>query len=324
MSRPDFSKSVLDFQRRFSTDEACLEYMTKSRWPDGFTCPACKSGEFYHLHKRRLHQCKRCGKQTSVTAGTVMHRSKISLPTWFWAAYLVTTHTPGMSAVQFARQSGIKRYETAFMILHKLRAAMVKGGRERLRGTVEVDETFVGGRKEEIKGRDPKGKSIVIGAVERRATDDGEIVAGRVRLRVIPNTTGKILRAAVAEMVEPGAQVLTDGWAAYNGITKDGYDHKPEVEGEGERAPEILPLVHRIFSNLKTWLAGTHHGRVERQHLQAYLNEYVFRFNRRKTPMAAFQTVLGLADERLGPTYGGLYGIAKGGQVYHHPETFNG
>lgn len=324
MTRPDFPKSVTDFQARFSTEDACLQYLTDSRWPGGFSCPSCQGKDSYWLPKRRLYQCKGCSKQTSVTAGTVMHRSKMPLPTWFWAAYLVTTHTPGMSAVQFARQAGISRYETAFMLLHKLRAAMVKDGRERLRGTVEVDESFVGGPKPGDKGRSAKGKVTIIAAVESRLTEDeGKTVASRLRLKVIPNTSMKTITAFVKDAVEPGSTILSDGWQAYNGVKNEGYSHKAYVEGDGKNAPKLLPHVHRVFSNLKAWLLGTHHGRVSPQHLQAYLNEYVFRFNRRQTPMAAFQTILGLADERLGPTYDGLYGVAKSKGVYHHPETFN-
>jgi transposase-like protein len=325
MSRPDFPKSVMDFQKRFSTEEACLKYMIDSRWPDGFVCQNCQHKDAYWLPKRRLYQCKGCQKQTSVTAGTVMHRSKVPLTTWFWAAYLVTTHTPGMSAVQFSRQAGIANYETAFMLLHKLRAAMVKEGRDKLKGVVEVDESFVGGRSDkEHKGRSGKDKVIVIAAVEARTTEDGKPVAGRLRLRVIKNTTKKTLTDFVMEAVEPGTEVRTDGWQAYSGVAKEGYSHKAYVEDGGENAPKLLPHVHRVFSNLKAWLLGTHHGRVSPQHLQAYLNEYVFRFNRRQTPMAAFQTVLGLADDRLGPTYDGLYGVGKGLKVYHHPGVPNG
>jgi transposase-like protein len=249
-----------------------------------------------------------------------MHRSKVPLTTWFWAAYLVTTHTPGMSAVQFSRQAGIANYETAFMLLHKLRAAMVKEGRDKLKGVVEVDESFVGGKStKEAKGRSGKDKVIVIAAIESRIADDGKPYAGRLRLRVIPNTTKKTLTDFVISVVEPGSEIRTDGWVAYNNVTKEGYSHKAYVEDGGENAPALLPHVHRVFSNLKAWLLGTHHGRVSRQHLQAYLNEYVFRFNRRQTPMAAFQTVLGLADERLGPTYDGLYGVSKSKGIYHHP-----
>lgn len=322
MSRPDFPKSITDFQSRFATEEACLKYMIDSRWPDGFVCPSCQGKEYYSLPKRRLFQCKGCSRQTSVTAGTVMHRSKMPLPTWFWAAYLVTTHTPGMSAVQFSRQAGISNYETAFMLLHKLRAAMVKEGRDKLRGIVEVDESFVGGRSDKTtKGRSGKAKVIVIAAVEVRPMEGAKTMAGRLRIRVIKNTTAITLTEFVKDAIEIGSEIRTDGWSAYNLIAKEGYSHKAFVEGDGKNAPKLLPHVHKVFANLKAWLLGTHHGRVSRQHLQAYLNEYIFRFNRRQTPMAAFQTVLGLADERLGPTYKGLYGVAKGSRIYHHPET---
>lgn len=322
MARPDFPKTVVEFQRRFATDEACLDYMVKSRWPDGFACPRCSCSAHYWKAPRRLMQCKQCDYQASVTAGSVMHRSKMPLATWFWAAYLVTTHTPGMSALQFARQAGIKNYETAFMMLHKLRGAMVREGRDRLRGTVEVDESYVGGAKQGPSGRGAKGKAIVAAAVEVRAREHGEgTFAGRLRLRVVPNVMGKTLCGFVSDCVEQGAVVRTDGWAGYNELPTLGYCHGPEVEGTPERAAEVLPHVHRVFSNLKSWLIGTHHG-VSTHHLPAYLNEYVFRFNRRGTPMAAFQTVLGLADERLGPTYEGLYGIAKGEKdAWKHPAA---
>jgi len=234
---------------------------------------------------------------------------------WFWAAYLVTTHTPGLSALQFARQMDMN-YETAFQMLHKLRAAMVKEGQDRLSGTVEVDETYIGGERHGKGGRGAAGKVIVAGAVEvcgRRA--------GRIRLRVVRGVSAELLTGFVRAMVEEGSTVLTDGWHSYSGLPAMGYQHRPEVEGKRERAMEILPLVHLVFSNLKTWLLGTHHGSVKKQHMQAYLNEFTFRFNRRRTPMAAFQTVLGLIAERQGPTYAGLYDVVRGGDEWRHPNT---
>lgn len=306
MPRPDFPRTVMEFQRRFSTDAAVFKYMIESRWPEGFVCPRCGGREAYWIETRALLQCKRCSYQASLTAGTVLHRSKMPLRAWFYAAWLVTTQTPGMSAVQFARQLGIKNYETAFTMLHKLRAAMVKEGREPLREVVEVDETYVGGKKAGPGGRGARGKAIVAGAVEVRGD-----YAGRVRLRVIPNVSGSTLVGFVQANVEPGSAVKTDGWEGYNGLRKAGYRHFPVVEGTPERASKILPHIHRVFSNLKSWLIGTHHG-VSIQHLQAYLNEFTFRFNRRKTPMAAFQTVLGLTAQRYGPTQAGLYGVKKG------------
>ncbi len=315
MPRPDFPKTILEFQQQFGTEEACAKYLIESRWPDGFSCPHCAGREYYWKKGRNLLQCKACGYQASVTAGTVMHRSKQPLTLWFWAAYLVTTHTPGMSALQFQRQAGISNYETAFLMLHKLRAAMVKNDRTKLNGVVELDETLIGGSEKGKPGRGAGGKVLVAGAVEIH----GEAVS-RVRLGVIPNASKSSLERFVVENIEPGSTIKTDGWAGYSGLGKLGYQHIATVEGTPERASVILPHAHRTFSNLKSWLIGTHHG-VSEQHLPAYLNEFVFRFNRRKTPMAAFQTVLGLAGERRGPTYRGLYGVAKGSTEWVHPRT---
>jgi transposase-like protein len=211
-----------------------------------------------------------------------------------------------MSALQFQRQVGLSNYETAFAMLHKLRAAMVRAGRDRLSGIVEVDETYIGGKEAGPPGRGAKGKVIVAGAVDIR-----DKYANRIRLRVIPNVTGDTLTGFVKANVQEGSSVNTDDWRGYSRLNAAGYRHIVALE---------LPHIHRVFSNLKTWLLGTHHG-VSPQHLQAYLNEYVFRFNRRGTPMAAFQTVLGLAKERIGPTYKELYGVAKHGEfAWVHPN----
>jgi transposase-like protein len=285
-----------------------------SRWPDGFHCPRCGGQTFYMIESRKQLQCQTCGKQTSITAGTVMHSTKTPLRVWFHAAYLVTTLTPGISAVQLHKQLGVS-YEKAFMMLHKLRAAMVKEGRERLRGIVEVDATYIGGLEEDLPGRAKGLKALVVGAVEAR-----EKSAGRVRLRRIESADKATLEKFIKENVEPGAEVRTDGWSGYNGLSALGYRHLAQIEGEPERATVILPHVHRGFANLKTWILGTHHGAISWQHLPAYLNEFTFRYNRRRTPMAAFQTVLGLADERRGPTYDELYKVARGESDYAHPN----
>ena len=234
-----------------------------------------------------------------------MHRSKMPLTLWFQAAYLVTTHTPGLSALQFQRQVGLTSYQTAFTMLHKLRAAMVREGRDRLSGVVEVDETYIGGPKSGPRGRGALGKTIVAGAVNIHGRS-----ANRIRLRVIPNVTQETLIGFVRENVEEGSLVRTDEYRVYNALEQAGYVHEVVTD---------LAHMHRVFSNLKVWLLGTHHG-VSPQHLQAYLNEYTFRFNRRGTPMAAFQTVLGLIGTRLGPTYAGLYGVKKGRKLWVHPN----
>ena len=243
-----------------------------------------------------------------MTAGTVLHRTRIPLTQWFWAAYLVTTHTPGLSALQMQRQLGITRYETAWMMLQKLRRAMVRPDRELLHEKVEIDDTYIGGAEAGLRGgRQLRGKALVVGAVEVRGTG-----SGRVRLQVVPDASGPSLTDFVKANVERGAIVLSDGWQGYAPLSEMGYRHRPRTQREPKRAEKILPRIHRVFGNLKTWLRGTHHG-VGHQHLQEYLDEFTFRFNRRRTPMAAFQTLLGLGAQRPPTTYKQLYGVESTG-----------
>jgi len=303
MPRPPFPRSLAEFQAWFGTDEACLRYLIDSRWPEGFRCPRCGHGEAYELATRALLQCRRCGYQASVTAGTVLHATRLPLRQWFWAAYLVATHTPGISAVQLQRQLDLTRYETAWVMLQKLRRAMVRPERDRITGMVEVDDAYVGGLEEGRRGGRQRGgsKAIVVAAVGIRGRG-----SGRIRLGVVEDVSGDSLVGFVEGAVAPGSVVLTDGWMGYVPLKKKGYDHRPKTQGAGPNAPNLLPRAHRAFSNLKTWLMGTHHG-VGRTHLPHYLNEFVFRFNRRHTPMAAFQTLLGLAGQHTPTTYKMLY-----------------
>ena len=291
------------FQSWFATEEACVRYLVESRWPDGYACSRCSYHEAYELTSRPVYKCKKCHYQVSVTAGTVLHGTRLSLRDWFSAAYLVGTHTPGISAVQLQRQLGLKRYETAWGLLQKLRRAMVRPERDRISGEVEVDETYVGGVEEGRRGgrlRDST-KMIVVGAVEVRGRG-----SGRVRLSVVEDLSAASLVGFIEQSVAPGSIVHTDGWGGYRPLRNKGYDHNRQTQGHGTNAAKLFPRVHRMFSNLKTWLVGTHHG-VGQQHLQHYLNEYVFRFNRRRTPMAAFQSLLGLASEHGPTTYNMLY-----------------
>ncbi len=252
-----------------------------------------------------------------------MHRSKQDLVTWFHAAYLVSTLTPGISAVQFQRQLGLSRYETAFTMLHKLRSAMVAPGREPLHGEVEVDDGFIGGAEAGHPGRGALSKALVACAVELvRWTDKKSgahrVRTGRVRLRSIPDASAGSLIPFVLESVKKGTIVHTDGWSSYAGLAKEGYDHRPVSQSKDQ---QYMPHVHRIFSNIKTWLLGTHHGRVSKKHLQAYLNEYTFRFNRRFWRGPAFHRALGLATQVTDwPTYESLYhsGISGG---WTHPNA---
>lgn len=242
-----------------------------------------------------------------------MHATRIPLQVWFWAAYLVTTQTPGLSALQFQRQLGLTRYETAFQLLHKLRTAMVRPERDQIGGTwpVEIDEAFVGGR---TRGRSGvhTNKACVAGSVEVRTKKTEKnskrtIYAGRLRLQVVNSRGAQDLKKFVIESVAPKSHIITDGWIGYHGLSALGYNHQSVIlGGDPEKADQALPMIHLVFSNLKAWILGTHHG-VGQRHLQAYLNEFVFRFNRRFYPMTAFHSVLGIATHIEASTYKAFY-----------------
>ncbi len=315
-----FPKSLPEFQHQFPDDAACAAYLHKARWQDEFVCPRCEesAAPFRIATRPTILVCRKCRHQTSLTVGTVIERSHTPLSTWFWAAYLVASQTPGMSAVQFQRQLGLSRYETAFQILHKLRAGMVRPNQDRIGGMptkhVEVDETWIGGRTRG-EGRGVHHKVLVACAVEVRnrkpgtAQDDRRDgrYAGRIRLEVVSDRSAKSLCGFVEAAVEPGTFLITDDWSGYRDLRLYGYNHHPIAEcGDPQVADDFLPLVHIVFSNLKTWLNGTHHG-VSPQHLQAYLNEFTFRFNRRFYPFNTFRSLLGIACDARAPTYGELY-----------------
>lgn len=288
----------MEFQEQFATEAACLDYLAASRWPEGFVCPGCGGRSAWVLERRHLWQCSECALQTSVTAGTVMHKTRTPLRMWFWAAYLVATHHPGISAKQLQRQLGLSRYETAWLILQKLRRAMVAPEREPLKDEVEVDEFFLGGLEEGRKGGRQRGKKVLVGvAVEVR--DRG---SGRLRLRVLDDASAVSLHGFVKATTAADAIVHTDGWQGYAGLTKLGYGHRPRSQRAVQPGEQLLPRAHRAVSNLKAWMHRTHRD-VSDEHLPVYLDEYVFRYNRRHTPMAAFQTLLGLAGRHPPTTY---------------------
>jgi len=315
-----FPHSLPEFQRLFPDDAACAAYLEKARWGDGFACPHCgTTGEpFYFENRPGVLRCRKCRKNTGLTVGTVMERSHTPLNVWFWAAYLVASQTPGMSAVQFQRQLGLSRYETAFQILHKLRSGLVRPNQDRIGGQpknhVEVDETWVGGRTRG-EGRGVHHKVLVSCAIEVRHRKPGTKLdnrkngryAGRVRLAVVFDRSAGSLCGFVESAVAPGSLIVTDDWSGYAGLGKRGYEHFAVAEcGDPEVAEQYLPIIHLVFANLKTWLTGIHHG-VSHQHLQAYLNEFTFRFNRRFYPFNAFRSLLGIAGDTSAPTYAELY-----------------
>lgn len=312
MSVPTFPKTILEFQRLFPDDDACAEYLFESRWPEGFKCPKCGHGEFYKIEDYDRFECENCGHQTSLTAGTVMHNTKMPLQIWFYGAFLMTTLKPGISATQFQSELGIKSYATAFHMLHHLRAGLVNPDREPLHGTVEVDESYIGGPEAGTRGRGALGKAIIVGAVEVKGRE-----SGRIRLRHIPNVTAHTLEKFVTDHIEEGSTVITDGLKSYNGLPDFGYRHIVHVEGTPPWYTMPLPKIHNVFALLKTQIKGTYHGAIGPKHLQAYLNEFAFRFNRRITPMAAFQTALGIGSHVEAPTRERLYRAGESGGWTH-------
>lgn len=260
----------------FPDEQACIDYLAQLRWGDGFSCPACGASEFWTTAKG-LRMCTSCGRKTSVTAGTVFHRSRTSLTTWFAAMWFLTASKDGISATNLHEVLGFGSYETAWAWLHKLRRSMVRPDRDRLRGVVEVDESFVGGRTRGTAGGGTD-KAIVVIAVEKI----GRRKLGRVRLQSIPNSNNEFLLPVVRSFVEPGSVLRTDGRVGYKRLASEGYVHDPvNLSASDELAHAELPGVHRVASLLKRWIAGTLHHGLSPQHFDYYLDEFAFRFNRR-------------------------------------------
>jgi transposase-like protein len=300
----DFPRSLRGFEARFPDDEACARWLLAKRWPDGFRCPACGHDHGWELGRGVvLIECARCHRQTSVTAGTLLHRSHLPLKTWFLAAWLVATHKNGISARQLWLQLGLGSYRTAWLLLAKLRRAPVDLGvdpsREALAGLVEVDETSLPLRTKADPitakpGRSSEGKLLLAGAVELQGKGPG-----RARLAVIADYSATTLAGFVAANVQAGSTVVSDGWSGYAKLKA--VKHDPKVVGP-MAAHVLLPWIHRVFANAKRWALGVYHG-LRAPHLQRYLDEFVFRFNRRRTPQAAFASLLGLAARRVHASY---------------------
>ena len=270
----EYPKNALEFERWFLSDEACRDYLWRIRYPDGFRCARCGCTEAWPTG-RGLYRCCQCDYQISVTAGTIFQGTRKPLRVWFRAMWYVVTQKQGVSALGLQRVLELGSYRTAWTWMHKLRIAMVRPGRERLAGTVEVDETYVGGERAGKRGRGAQGKALVVVGAQQ---DEQHI--GRVRLRRVQDASGASLEEAVAEAVEPGSVVRTDGWNGYSGLSPLGYIHDV-VRKSADVGDNLLPLASRVASLLKRWLLGTHQGAVRPSHLDYYLDEFTFRFNRR-------------------------------------------
>ena len=271
---PDYPRTVLELRDQFADEQACRDYLAKLRWPDGFRCPACQAQDHW-LTDRALRHCRSCGRQTSVTAGTLFADTHLPLRLWFEALWQVTSQKYGASALGMQRVLGLGSYRTAWTWLHKLRRGMVRPGRDRLQGVVEVDETFIGGPRPGKRGRGAAGKVLVLIAAQEAAKG-----IGRIRLARIADASARSLEAAITAAIEPGSQVRTDDWKGYLGLEKLGYGRLIARSTE-EVGENLLPLANRIASLLKRWLIGTHQGAVQSSYLDYYLDEYTFRFNRR-------------------------------------------
>lgn len=271
----DFPKNELEFDKRFNKEQACLEYLFQLRWPEGFRCPDCGHSEAWKSNKG-LYLCRQCGRQQSVTAGTIFHATKKPLTVWFKALWWFSTRKSGINAVALQELLGFGSYQTAWNWLQKLRTCTVFPDRDTLSGHVEVDEFYLGGVRSGKRGRGADNKSKVAIAVERRGQK-----LGRVRMQVIEDCSSSQLIPFVKSNVTPASRIETDGWKGYNGLDGTGYSHKKVLSSQTSNKESVLPGVHLVISLVKRVILGTFHGRLDETYLQRYLDEYTFRFNRR-------------------------------------------
>ena len=279
----DYPRTWNEFLDWFPTEEACLSFLEALRWPGGWVCPSCGSAQPPYRASRTRLMCRDCRHQSTVTAGTIFDKTRTALRVWLAAAWYLTNQKQGVSALGLQRVLGLGSYETAWAMLHRFRRAMVRAGRERLKGQVEVDETYLAltDRHEPISAvgrKNSTAKVLMVIAVETLQPKG----FGRIRLRRIARDSAPYVIPFVQEAIEPGSQVRTDGSAAYRSLGELGYDHQRSVMlGSPQPAHVSMAGVHRVASLVKRWILGTHHGSVQPEHLDAYLDEFVFRFNRR-------------------------------------------
>ncbi len=270
----EYPTTLMELEKRFSTNEGCRKYLFALRWPDGWVCPRCGGRRCLPI-RRGLFRCNDCAHEASVTAGTIFQDTHLPLTTWFRAMWHVTSQKNGVSALGLQRVLGLGSYKTVWGMLHKLRRAMVRQGRDRLQGTVEVDETYWGSYEEGAIGRLTEQKALIIVAAE----EDGRGI-GRIRLRRIADVTKTSLHEFIQQAIEPASTVRTDGLNTYMGLS--GYVHDRQLQSSQPDGEYLLPRVHRVVSLLKRWMLGTHQGAIGHDHLDFYLDEFTFRFNRRK------------------------------------------
>jgi transposase-like protein len=270
----DYPKTLSEFEDRFSTEKGCREYLFQLRWPTGYSCPRCGHKKAWQIGNG-LRLCSSCHYKGSVTAGTIFEGTRKPLRLWFRAIWWLTNQKTGISALGIQKVLEFGGYETAWMWLHKLRRAMVRPLRDKLTGKIEVDETYIGGEKHGKRGRGALGKALVMIA----AQIDGTRI-GRIRLSRITDASAKSLERAIQQAVLPGSIIRTDGWRSYNRLNHLGYKHEI-VREEPAVGENLLPSCNRVAALLKRWMMGTHQGAIGHEHLDHYMEEFMFRFNRR-------------------------------------------
>lgn len=290
---------LIGFQKIFKTEKQCEKRLFRIRWPGGFKCPKCGDTSCFNLPRRKLFQCKGCNYQVSLTAGTIMHRTRTPLLKWFWAIYLVSTDKRGLSALTLSKRLNIS-YWVAWTMLQKIRKAMSdRDSHYKLQGIIEMDDSFFGGKKPgDKRGRGSSKSTVLIEA----STDEGTV--GYARMRVVDSVNGDSIKGVVKSDVTPDQIIKTDGYKAYQVIKGAGHKHQMRIV-KGKPAHTILKWVHVLSSNAKTFLKGTYHG-IDKKHLQAYLNEFCYRFNRRKWESQLFDRLVTACVSSQGIIYSEL------------------
>lgn len=278
--------NLLDFQTKFNTEKACKQHLYKLRWPDGFQCPKCQHQHYYNLPKRGLFECKDCGYQASLTAGTVMHKTRTPLLKWFWAIFLIATDKRGMSALALTKQINVSQY-VAWTMEHKIRKAMnERDGNYQLAGLIEIDDSFFGGPDK--GGKRGRGSSKTKVVIEVATHKEAMTYA---KMRKVQSISKKEIKRIIKKDVSEKQVVKTDGFRAYGVVEDLGHEHKVE-DVKGKKAHLVLKWVHILASNVKAFLKGTLHGKYKEKHLQRYLDEFCYRLNRRKWQDELFSRLL--------------------------------
>jgi len=295
-----YPKNEMDFEKMFPDEECCVNYLFEQRWPKGFVCPKCKNHGHWEL-QGYVFECSNCHTQTSITAGTVMHKTRKPLKMWFKAFWWYSNNKTGISALELKRLLGLNSYQTAWSWLQKIRSNSIRIDREKLSGNVEIDETFIGGR--DIGGKRGRGSKKVAVAV---AVEKIGRKTGRIRLSVMDDCSGDCIQSFVKENVLYGSNVITDGWPSYEKLSTQGYTHSPrKIKKNKKDAASLLPGVHIVASLIKRFLLGTYQAKFARKHLQKYLDEYCFRYNRRTSKWIGkkFMRIVQMAAQQQALTY---------------------